>query len=498
MLSVGPLKAAKAGAKKGTGVMLPETDRSIGSRRRLLDDYRDALALTNGLIDRSPAPPKNPSDVRARAEYRLGRFRRLLAALGDPHLQYPVIHVAGTSGKGSTAIAAAAMLSAAGLHVGLHTSPYLQVATEKVQIDGALIDATTFRAVVEEVIATAAAFSIAPVTYGEVWFALTALAFARAEVDISVIEVGAGGRFDLTNVVEPAVSVITSVGLDHMETLGGTILEIAWHKSGIIKPGIPVVSAVTDLDAIDVINREAFTVGSRVIPVVAGETFGLERAKSGHFLWWANDQPEEIYSTSMRGRFQAVNAATAVAAIRALPAGFVTVTPETVRVGLTHARLQGRFELMQVSPTVVLDGAHNPEKMRALVRDLRAWRTDHPGSRLIAVVGVLETKDHRPMLAEIARIADELVTTSPQVLAKPGADAATLAQTADEIGFSGPVAIVDDPMAALESAIARADEDDLVVVTGSLYLVGNVRGRWYPDDEIVIQQTPWPAARKSL
>jgi dihydrofolate synthase/folylpolyglutamate synthase len=293
------------------------------------------------------------------------------------------------------------------------------------------------------------------------------------------------------------VSVITSVGLDHMETLGATIPEIAWHKAGIIKSGVPAVSAVTDRDAIAVIDREASAMGSPLIPVIAGETFEYESADNGHFLWRTMDCPNELYPTAMRGRFQAVNAATALAAIRALPTGFATVTPEVVRAGLSRARLQGRYEVMQSSPTIVLDGAHNPEKMRALARDLRAWRMDHPESRLIAVVGMLESKDHRPMLAEVSRIADELVVTSPQVLAKPGAEAAALARAASETGFNGPTTAVEVPAAALDRGIEHADVDDLVLVTGSLYLVGNVRGRWYPDDEIVIQQTPWPEVKES-
>lgn len=469
------------------------TNSALAERERLLGDYRAALARTNGLIDRSEPVPKSPRAVRARAELRLARLRRLLAALGDPHLSYPVIHVAGTSGKGSTALAAASILTAAGVRAGLHTSPYLQVATEKVQIDGALIDATAFREVVDEALAGAAASGIGQITYGEVWFALTALAFARADVELAVIEVGAGGRFDLTNVVEPVVSVITSVGLDHMETLGETIPAIAWHKAGIIKPGVPVVSAVTDPEAIMVIQREALTTGSEMIRVVPGKTFDVAADEGGRFRWWELSNPSDVYRTAMPGRFQAVNAATALAAIRALPGDVAMVTPDAVRAGLSRARFQGRYEVVQESPLIVLDGAHNPEKVRALARDLGAWRAGHPESRLIAVAGMLEAKDHRPMIAELARVADELVTTTPRVLAKPGADAAALAATARDLGFSGPVAALADPAEALDFAIARAGVRDLVLVTGSLYLVGNVRGRWYPDEEIVLQRTPWPA-----
>jgi len=142
---------------------------------------------------------------------------------------------------------------------------------------------------------------------------------------------------------------------------------------------------------------------------------------------------------------------------------------------------------------VVLDGAHNPQKMAALIEDLRGWRASHALRRLIVVVGVLESKRHDAMLAQIATVADEILTTSPRVLAKPGTTAEEMARSAREQGFAGPVTASADPADALESAMCTASPSDLVVVTGSLYLVGNVRGRWYPDDEVVIQRTAWPS-----
>jgi dihydrofolate synthase/folylpolyglutamate synthase len=462
---------------------------------KVLADYHDALDRTNGLIDRSPPPATSPSVVRARAEVRLARLRTLLGVLGDPHLCYPVIHVAGTSGKGSTAVAAASILQAAGFRTGLHTSPYLQVATEKLQIDGALIDATTFHEVVGRVLAAARRTSLHDITYGEAWFALTALALAEARVQVAVIEVGAGGRFDLTNVVCPAVSVITSVGLDHTETLGATIPEIAWHKAGIIKRPAPVVTAVADPQALAVIEQVAADTGSRIISIHEGRTFDSSADGNGRYTWGERDRPMERYPTPMPGRFQATNAATALAAVRALPGIGASITPEAVRNGLGMARIPGRFEVVQGDPTVILDGAHNPEKMTALVGDLRSWRSRHPEARLIAVTGVLESKDHAPMLAEIAGVADEIVTTTPRVLAKPGADAVTLAASAAKPGFAGRITAIDDPHSALDLGLERSGSNDVVVVTGSLYLVGNVRGRWYPDDEIVLQRTSWPETR---
>jgi dihydrofolate synthase / folylpolyglutamate synthase len=239
----------------------------------VLRRYREAVVRTDALIDPTPAHGKSPAEVRARAELRLARLRSFLAHLGNPHDRYPVVHVGGTSGKGSTSTAIAAILTAAGYRTGLHTSPFLQVATEKLAIDGQLISGNDFADLVDEILAEASRWVPVPegrLTYGEVWVALLATYFARERVDVAVIEVGAGGRFDLTNVVNPAVSVITSVGIDHTETLGATMPEIAWHKAGIIKGGAPAITTVTDPEALAPIEAEARAVGSALSRPVPG------------------------------------------------------------------------------------------------------------------------------------------------------------------------------------------------------------------------------------
>lgn len=460
-------------------------------REQALQRYRSALDATNGLIDRTPQPARSPELVRERSIERIARLRRVLAALGDPHLAYPVVHVGGTSGKGSTAVTAAALATAAGIRTGLHTSPYLQAATEKVQIDSQLMSAETFAACVEEVIRAAERAGVSTFTYGEAWVAIVTLALARASVELAVIEVGAGGRFDLTNVVEPAVSVITSVGLDHTETLGETIPEIAWHKAGIIKAGAPAVIAVTDPDAWPAIELEASRSGSQIIPVREGVSYDAVSDTNGMFTWWERNAPEHRYPSPMPGRFQATNAATALAAIRALPLASGRWTPPVIAEGIRAARLPGRFEVVADSPAVILDGAHNPEKIAALVRDLRRWRKNRPG-RLIAIVGALESKAHGSIIGTLAPVVDEFVLTSADVTAKPAASPERLRDDAVATGFAGRIVLEPDPRAAVERAIREAAPEDMVVVTGSLYLVGNVRGRWFPDAEIVLQRTCWP------
>jgi dihydrofolate synthase/folylpolyglutamate synthase len=468
----------------------------------VLRRYREAQARTDGLIERTPPPEgKSPAEIRARAEMRLARLRRFLAYLGDPHLRYPVVHVGGTSGKGSTSTAVAAILTAAGYRTGLHTSPYLQVATEKLQIDGRLIAGDRFADLIDEVLAAADAWASPAgelLTYGEFWVALTAVAFAREPVDVAVIEVGAGGRFDMSNVVHPTVSVITSIGLDHTVTLGPTIEQIAWHKAGIVKAGAPVVTAVSDPAGLAPILAEAALTGSPVTRVIPGTTFEILTEEVDGVTWReldAEGMPRPALRTALPGRFQATNAATAVAAVRALAARGFDVPLEAIREGLSRARIPGRCEVIQSSPRVILDGAHNPDKVAALVAELPRLAARPAEARLIAVVGMLESKEHQAMLRLIAPVVDELIVTTPRVLAKPGTTADLLAVEARIARFGGAVFAREAPQDALDLALERADarRGDVVLITGSLYLVGNLRSRWYADDAVLLHRTPWPS-----
>lgn len=461
--------------------------------------YREAVASTDALIERANTPEgKSPPEIRQRAVMRMDRVRRFLDMLGNPHQGYPIIHVGGTSGKGSTSTAIAAILTAAGYRTGLHTSPYLQVATEKLQLDGQVIAPDAFADLVDTVLEVHQTWQSKGgerLTYGEVWMALLTMFFQSQHVDAAVIEVGAGGRFDLTNVIQPVVSVITSVGLDHTVTLGETIPEIAWHKAGIIKPGVPAVTAVTNDEALPIIEAEARSAGVELVRVIPGTTFEALPAGSGHTRWRelpANHAPAPEL-TAPPGGYQAVNAATAVAAIRALPDGILPVSEKAVERGLISTRIAGRFETVQSRPRVILDGAHNPDKIAALMHDV-ASQPDIAENKLVVVMGIIDAKHHAAMVELLVPRADALVVTLPQVLAKHGTDARLLAQEARDAGFTGPLAIDFDAHTALNIALGWAADDPAatVLVTGSLYLVGNLRGRWYHDDDIVLQRTPWP------
>jgi dihydrofolate synthase/folylpolyglutamate synthase len=425
-----------------------------------LQRYRDAVTRSDRLGMGGSLDPRLTS-YRQRAEFRLDRMREMLPVLGDPLSSTPIVHVAGTSGKGSTATAIASILTAGGYRTGLHTSPYLQVATEKLQIDHELIDANAFATLVDSTLDLLEGEGFQP-SYGQLWMAMVLTWFEQEAVDVAVIEVGSGGRFDLSNVVHPLVSVITEIGFDHMDTLGATIEEIAWHKAGIIEPVTPVVAAVSDRTALQVIAGEAHQQGAdlhRIIPTP--------------------------------GDFRRTNEATARLAVELLD---FDIDREDIEDGLSHDRLPGRAETVQTDPVAILDGAHNPQKIAALLQWLAR---EHGQTHPVTVCGFLEAKDTRAMLHALAQTSSTLILTEPIIDGKDPAGAEQLAEIAAELDFTGPVHVETDPNAAVAVGLelARRTSQPLLV-TGSLYLVGNVRGRWYPDDAVLLQRTPWPHQAK--
>ncbi|MCM8747399.1 Mur ligase family protein [Thermomicrobium sp. CFH 73360] len=453
--------------------------------------YRWAVSYLRALIQAPPGPPPGtlPEVVRLRAQRRLERLRAFLSFLNDPHRSYPVIHVTGTSGKGSTAAFIASILDSAGYRVGLHVSPYLQVETEKLQIGRRLIAAERFADLVaelDEAVRSWVARGGQPLTYGEFWTALVFNAFRAERVDIAVVEVGVGGRFDLTNVVQPEVSVITTVGLDHLRTLGPTIRDIAWHKAGIIKPGRPAITGVTEPELLGVLQAEATTVGAPLRVLLRGRDFDhvLEEGRS----YLVDRLHQRKYELGLDGDFQALNAALAVAAVRALsPELAAHLSDEAIAHGLATARFPGRFEIVQRAPIVVLDGAHNPQKLEALLTALD--RLPQPGRRIV-IFGVLDGHDAPAMAARLARQVDIAITTAPRAILREAADPDSLSAIFASYGCTA--LTIPDVDSAIETALALAKPEDQVLVTGSLYLVGQVREHWYPAADIVTQQTCWP------
>jgi len=429
--------------------------------------YEQSIEYLNGLI-------------KFGIKFGLERITALAHAFGNPHRMLRVIHVGGTNGKGSTSTFAASILQEAGFRTGLYLSPYVRDLRERIQINGRLIGRDEFADLISEIQPIAddiSASELGPVTEFEVKTMAAYLYFARQQVDFAVVEVRMGGRFDATNIVEPMVAVITNVGLDHTERLGPTTKDIAFEKAGIIKQGTMLVTAVDDEPAWRVILNKAREEGAEVWRVIKstarkpgspsadlqirytskGETFSLQ---GGDFRI-ANLKP------SLKGPFQHVTAATAVAAILALRRYEAYISEPASRAGIANAYLPGRLEIIHDHPTVVIDGAHNPDAAQTLAAAIREeFRYD----RLILVVGMLSTHSADEFLKQIAPMASKVIATQSQWhLARPASELANEARN-----FCSDVEIVDRVPDAVNRAISVAGKNDLVLVTGSFYTIGEV------------------------
>jgi dihydrofolate synthase/folylpolyglutamate synthase len=380
----------------------------------------------------------------------LERMERALAALGHPERRYPVLHVAGTNGKGSTCAMAAAALRAAGHRVGLYTSPHLVRFHERIVVDGAPIGDAALAARVDDVRRACpwheGGREDERLTYFEFATLLGLLEFAVEGVQVAVVEVGLGGRWDATNAVAPAVTAVARIGLDHTQLLGDTVELVAREKAGIFKPGVPaVVHADQPGGALEVLREEAARRGAPFTVAPAG---------------W--DGP-----VGLAGPHQRTNAALAAAALRALDARGVHAPEGAIAEGIARARWPGRLEEVA---GVLLDGAHNPQGAAALAEGLRAL---YPGRPVELVFGVLADKDHAGMLAALApavRRVHVLAPNSPR--ARPAGDVEALARS---LGVVADVHL--DLGDALACARRAAVDGGIVCVAGSLYLVGEARQR---------------------
>jgi dihydrofolate synthase/folylpolyglutamate synthase len=412
-----------------------------------------------------------------RSPNRLDRIRAFVEALGEPHLRYPTLHVAGTSGKGSTATMLAAALEASGKRVGLHTKPHLASVTERVRVDGTPIAEDAFGELLEEMMPAMdrVADEHGRPTYYETLLALAFVAFARAEVDVAVVEAGIGGRLDGTNVLHPRVSIITNVSLDHTDILGDTTAEIARDKAGIAKRGVPLVSAVRDADARREIEAACAHAGAPFVSVLDSVTIEQRRGER-YGQSFAVVTPVDRYELALPvlGEFQQENAATAIRALEYLGDDLRPARAQ-IEAGFARLVIPGRMEFFPSHPSVVFDVAHNPDKTGHLVQ---ALRSAFPDRRFSFVIAVAQSKD----VASILRPFTELPATYSFTAfgGVPGRTAIRpqrLASIAEELGIWGRA--IGDPVDAFSIARRNADANDIVVVTGSTFVVATLRDWWF-------------------
>jgi dihydrofolate synthase / folylpolyglutamate synthase len=414
--------------------------------------------------------------VSRRMPYRLERMRAFMHELGDPQERYPTVHVGGTSGKGSTSTMIASALQRAGKRTGLHTKPHLRSMTERARIDGVPVSEERFAALLDRMMPAIerTAHAHGRPTYYETLLGLTLLYFAEERVDAAVVEVGLGGRLDGTNVLVPKVAAITSVGLDHTDVLGETIEEIALEKAGIAKPAVPLVVAAEDEAAFAVIANEAARVGAVLVDArpahVAVENVQLDR--EGQRFEVVTGAGRYPIATRMLGAFQRRNAATAIAVMEQLP-GDLRPSPEQIESAFSDVLIPGRMEVYPGHPTLVFDIAHNGEKAGQLVRSLRER---YPERRFTFVVAIGASKDAPEILRVLATLPANFVFTSFETAGRHATNPARLLRIAESIGTWG--RCVADPVEALTVARRNAAASDVIVVTGSTFLVATLREWW--------------------
>jgi dihydrofolate synthase / folylpolyglutamate synthase len=424
----------------------------------------------------------------------LQRMRQLLECIALPDRAMPIIHVAGSKGKGSTSAMISAALSAAGYRTGLYTSPHLMRIEERIRIDGRPCEAEEFAALidlvrpaVEELDRRAANGQCGP-TFFEIMTAMALLHFARQNVQAAVLEVGLGGRLDATNVCRPAVSVITSISFDHTQQLGNTLAAIAAEKAGIIKPGIPVVSGVTAMEARDVIREACRQRGSPLVEY--GTDFDFEyhpprhletKAAPGRFVYRSAingplERLEQGFDLLLPGRHQAANAATALAALDVFcKAGWV-LPQAAVRKALAGVSWPARVQVLARQPAVVLDAAHNVASIEALVKTLEE---SFSAARRLLIFATSRDKDVRGMLECLLPHFDEIYFTRHRNASRAVPAAELQKVAADLAGRRYPV--YEEPEAAWQAARRSAAAEDLVCITGSFFLAADIQSL-FPED----------------
>jgi dihydrofolate synthase/folylpolyglutamate synthase len=411
-------------------------------------------------------------------KFDLEAIRKIAGALGNPHLQYPTALIAGTNGKGSTASFLASILEQAGYRTGLYTSPHLVRPNERIRIAGHEIKDDEFAAAytaVREAVDRLMELEELP-QHPSFFEMLTAMAFhyfAVSKVQFAVLEVGMGGRLDATNIAAPKVSIITNIGFDHMEFLGHTLAEIAGEKAGIIKPGTPVISGVSGPEPRQVIRRRAAELHAPLAETIDSARTLDPVSLSGHYVFQmtaGGEGPLKVI-LPLAGRFQIENAALAALAASALRRQGFQISGKDVIEGIHNTRWPGRLEPILQKPLVLLDGAHNPDAARFIARFVRE---EFPGRAVKLVYASMRDKAIGEIGALLFPIADEVWITQT--------DQTRAASPQEIIAAAGPFAprfhTEPSPVRAVQAALETAGEDDVILVTGSLFLVGAVRGAW--------------------
>ncbi len=418
-------------------------------------------------------------------KFGLENIRKLMSAFKNPHLSFPTVHVAGTNGKGSTCAIIASILQAAGLDVGLFTSPHLINFTERIKINGDEISEEEVINLADEVRNMVERFEDFYPTFFEVVTTIAMLYFKRKNVNIAVIEVGMGGRLDATNIVIPEVSIITNIDYDHTEFLGKTLKEISFEKAGIIKRGVPVVSSSQASDSMYIIKgiakeREAdlYVYGKDFYSKIKNEyLFGT------HFDYFDSDTELTDLFLPLIGSHQIQNASVAIKTVKLLEKNskqkfgskiLINNWDEFIRKGLKQVKWAGRLEMLETTPPILIDGAHNPSAAESISKTIRQI-FGSTVKKFIIILGIMSDKDIKGVIKPFLSFASEIILTSPAY--SRAAPPEKLAEIAESMGFFNVkiAKTVRDAIAEAKNLAITGDDNSLIVITGSFYTIGEAK-----------------------
>ncbi len=428
--------------------------------------YDNAVELLDAVIGRSTAHyMDNAIDDQ---NFFLTRTQKLFDRIGNPEKKFKTIHIVGSSGKGSTSTMLYEIFRAHGKSVALYTSPHVTIALERIRWNGHLISPDAFADAVDRVMPILETIEKEDVinypSYAEAFFAVAMLAFEKENIEWLILEAGCGGRYDKTNIIPaPITTVITPISIDHTAVLGDTIQHIASQKAGVMKAGSKIFSSETSNIVREILNAEAETIGVPLTYV----------------------QPEKEYTLQLLGPHQQANAALAAAAAVATDD---SITQTNISLGLAAARLPARIEIMQENPRIIIDGAHSPAKIVALAETITTMEYD----QLFVIFSLKETKDPQPTIAPIAQLTDFLFATSFQLQGFGSHPAERIASIFQELNPNLQTTVIPDAQEALSACLHTAGQNDLILVTGSLYAAGEIRQKWYPNEEIIRLETEFP------
>ncbi|MBD3183304.1 bifunctional folylpolyglutamate synthase/dihydrofolate synthase [Candidatus Poribacteria bacterium] len=425
-------------------------------------NYQQALKYLESFINYEKlAAPYDPR------KWKLERMHHLLEAVGNPHKSIKSIHIAGTKGKGSTAVMIASILKAVGFRVGLYTSPHLISFRERIRIDNEMISEEQVCEMVSLLIpyieeAKKLSDEIGNLSFFDIYTALGFLFFDQQDVDFAILEVGLGGRLDATNVVNPLVSVITQISYDHMLSLGNTIEAIAAEKAGIIKDNGIVITSPQLPEAMNVVIKVCELKNATLFQV--GKDITMYHHDKGFSVEGISDKYDNL-TMPLIGKHQRINASTAIGAVEALKFNGFNISGDSIRSGLSSVKWPARVEVMSENPAIILDVAHNEASAKALRETIQ---NNFKYEKLILILGVSMHKDVKGIGRQLCPVSDHVILTrvnNPRAI-KPVELQNELAGICDD------VIIMDDTASALDHASSIASKDDLICLTGSVYLAG--------------------------